>query len=83
VHLFWPWELIKGHQCQSSAGEGERKTERFLRKLLGFCRSFLFFWFLHNFHFAKFCRTRYFEFFNSVLAKNLEMDSSFFRFFYF
>jgi hypothetical protein len=39
----------------------------------------------HNFytilHFDEFCRTRCFEFLNSVLTKNLEMDYSFFRLF--
>jgi hypothetical protein len=43
--------------------------------------------FFHDFytilHFDEFCRTCCFEFLNSVLTKNLEMDSSFFRIFYF
>jgi hypothetical protein len=38
--------------------------------------------FFHDFytilHFDEFCRTRYFDFLNSVLTKNLEMDSNFF-----
>jgi hypothetical protein len=43
--------------------------------------------FFHNFytilHFDKFCRMRCLDFLNSVLTKNLKMDSSFFRIFYF
>jgi hypothetical protein len=35
------------------------------------------------FYFIKFCRTCYFKFWNSILTKNLEMDSSFFSNFYF
>jgi hypothetical protein len=41
------------------------------------------FYFLNIFYFVIFCRMRYFEFLNSVLIKTLEMDSSFFRIFYF
>jgi hypothetical protein len=36
-----------------------------------------------GFHFAEFYRSRYFEFFNSVLTKNIAMDSNFFRIFYY
>jgi hypothetical protein len=68
----------KGHKCQCTAGERERKTEQFSRKPSGF----LFFWFLHHFHFTEFCRTCYFEFLNYVLTKNLEIESSCFRNFY-
>jgi hypothetical protein len=42
-------------------------------------------WFLtkpNGFHFDEFCRPRWFNFLNSVLTKNLEVDSSFFRIFY-
>jgi hypothetical protein len=38
-------------------------------------------WFLtkpNGFHFDEFCRPRWFNFLNSVLTKNLEVDSSFF-----
>jgi membrane-anchored protein YejM (alkaline phosphatase superfamily) len=41
------------------------------------------FYFLNIFYFVIFCRMRYFKFLNSVLIKTLEMDSSFFRIFYF
>jgi hypothetical protein len=41
------------------------------------------FYFLNIFYFVIFCRMHYFEFLNSVLIKTLEMDSSFFRIFYF
>jgi hypothetical protein len=36
-----------------------------------------------GFHFTEFYRSRYFEFFNSVLTKNVAMDSNFFRIFYY
>jgi hypothetical protein len=39
-----------------------------------------FFQFYTIFHFTEFCTMRYFEFLNSVLTKNLEMDSSFLEF---
>jgi hypothetical protein len=39
--------------------------------------------FLHHFHCDKFCRTRYFVFLNSGFIKNIEMDSSVFKKFYF
>jgi hypothetical protein len=45
--------------------------------------GFLFFYFYNILHFDEFCRTHYFEFLNSVLHKNLEVYSSFFRIFYF
>jgi hypothetical protein len=32
-------------------------------------------------HLTEFCRTRYFEFLNSVLTKTIEIDSSFLEFF--
>jgi hypothetical protein len=56
------------------------KTELFLMKTDRF--SFFFVIFQH-FHFTKFSRMRYFKNFNSVFTKNLEIDSSFFRIFYF
>jgi hypothetical protein len=41
--------------------------------------------FFHDFYnilnFDKFCRMRSFKFLNSVLIKNIEIDSSFFRIF--
>jgi hypothetical protein len=40
-----------------------------------------FFYFYNILHFDEFCRTRYFEFLNSVLHKNLEVYSSFLDFF--
>jgi hypothetical protein len=42
-----------------------------------------FFCVFNSFDFVKFYSTRYFEFLNSILTKNLKMDSSFFRIFYF
>jgi hypothetical protein len=46
--------------------------------------GFLFFTAFYTiFHFHEFCRTCYFEFFNSLLIKNLKIHSSFFRNFYF
>jgi hypothetical protein len=55
------------------------KTKRFSGKPSGS----LFSGFYIIFHFTKFCRTRYFKILNSFLNKNLKIDSSFFRFFYF
>jgi hypothetical protein len=47
-------------------------------------RSFSFFLnFPFGFFFSDFCRVRDFESLNSVLTKNLEINSSFFRIFYF
>jgi hypothetical protein len=44
--------------------------------------DFLFFSsFFNGFDFADFCKMCYLKNFNFVLTKNLEMDSSFFRFF--
>jgi hypothetical protein len=51
-----------------------KKTKRFSKKL----SDFLFSGFFNIFDFDKFCRTCFFEFFNSVFTKTLEMDSSFF-----
>jgi hypothetical protein len=66
---------MKGHNGQSSAGEGERKQNQ---AVFGNQVLFLFPGFYTILHFAGFCRMRYFDFFNSVLIKNLEMDYSFF-----
>jgi hypothetical protein len=59
VHLFRPWELIKGTSAKGSTREEPWKLE----------------------YFAKFCRTRYFEFLNSILTKTFETNSNFFRIF--
>jgi hypothetical protein len=44
---------------------------------------FFLFCFSNDFAFAEFCSMCYFEFLNSVLIKNVEMDSSFLYNFYF
>jgi hypothetical protein len=72
--FFWHGELIKGTSAKAALERGT-KIKRFLRK------SSVFFQFYTIFHFTEFCTMRYFEFLNSVLTKNLEMDSSFLEFF--
>jgi hypothetical protein len=42
-----------------------------------------FFCVFNSFDFVKFYSTRYFEFLNSILTKNLKIDYSFFRILYF
>jgi hypothetical protein len=44
---------------------------------------FILFRFFNDFAFIEFCSICYFEFFNSVLTKIVEIDSRFFRIFYF
>jgi hypothetical protein len=47
--------------------------------LLGYKEPIYFFTVFYTIlHFDKFCRTRCFEYLNSVLTTNLEIDSSFF-----
>jgi hypothetical protein len=72
-------ESLCRRRWQGGAGaEWVRKQEDKVLGLVAYKELVrFFFWFLHHFHFNKFCRTHYFEFLNSVLTKNLEMDSSF------
>jgi hypothetical protein len=75
------------------AGEGGAGAEWALRVedkvlwLLPYKESIVFFFLLLNFpfvfSFSGFCRVLNFEFLNYVFTKNLEIDSSFFRIFYF
>jgi hypothetical protein len=53
------------------------------RVACGLDSSFLerFSYFSHIFHQVNFCRMCYFNFLNSILIKNLEMNSSFLEFF--
>jgi hypothetical protein len=72
----------------SGAQDIEEETSRSKRALkeleltARFLSIFFFYVFYNILHFNEFCRTCL-EFLNSVLSKNLEIDSSFFRFFYF
>jgi hypothetical protein len=68
MYLLWPRELIKGTSAKEARRGGTKKLSSFL--FLG--------GFYTIFYFTEFCITRYFNFFNSVLIKNVEMDSSFF-----
>jgi hypothetical protein len=52
-------------------------------ELLPYKELVVFFGFPNIFYFIEFYSTCYFEFLNSILTKNFEIDSSFFRIFYF
>jgi hypothetical protein len=72
----------------SGAQDIEEETSRSKRALkeveltARFLSIFFFYVFYNILHFNEFCRTCCLKFLNPVLSKNLEIDSSFFRFFY-
>jgi hypothetical protein len=74
-----------GADILSSGGEGNGNMNGFLLKLGGFWEKWVVFFFrnfFNLFHFVEISRMHYFKFFNSILTKNPEIDSSFLRIFY-
>jgi hypothetical protein len=77
------WLVSRCTPALKNRSTGNSKIARFSTKPLDFREIEWFSHFHTILHFAKFCRVRDFEFFNSILTRNHEIDSSFFRILYF